>query len=50
MKTWHYSLFFLISSLGHAGEFRLAAAASLQPVISALSKDFNQKNGAQFSN
>ncbi|MGL6041075.1 MAG: molybdate ABC transporter substrate-binding protein, partial [Deefgea sp.] len=31
-----------------AGEFRLAAAASLQPVIQALSKDFSQKTGHSF--
>ncbi|WP_169734445.1 molybdate ABC transporter substrate-binding protein [Deefgea rivuli] len=39
---------FLLSALSHADEFRLAAAASLQPVAQALSKDFTQQTGHTF--
>ena len=48
MKTWLLYFFFFLSNLSFAGEFRLAAAASLQPVAQALSKDFNQQTGHTF--
>ncbi|MBM5572770.1 MULTISPECIES: molybdate ABC transporter substrate-binding protein [Deefgea] len=48
MKTWLLYFFFLLSNFSFAGEFRLAAAASLQPAIAALSKDFNQQTGHTF--
>ncbi|MGL6042204.1 MAG: substrate-binding domain-containing protein, partial [Deefgea sp.] len=48
MKTWLFYLFSLISSLSFAGEFRLAAAANLQPVIQSLGKDFTHQTGHRF--
>nr|WP_314901060.1 molybdate ABC transporter substrate-binding protein [uncultured Deefgea sp.] len=48
MKIWFFYLSLLMANLSHAAEFRLAAAASLQPVISALSKDFSQKTSHTF--
>lgn len=48
MKIWLFCLSFLLSTLSHAEEFHLAAAASLQPVIQALGKDFGQQTGHTF--
>ena len=48
MKIWLFCMSFLLSTLSYAREFRLAAAASLQPVAQALSKDFSQQSGHTF--
>ncbi len=48
MKVWLFCMSFLLSTLSHAAEFRLAAAASLQPVIQVLSKDFSQQTRHTF--
>jgi molybdate transport system substrate-binding protein len=50
MKIWLFCISFLLSTLSYADEFRLAAAASLQPVAQALSKDFTQQTGHTFQN
>lgn len=48
MKIWLFCISLLLSTLSYADEFRLAAAASLQPVIQALGKDFQQQTGHTF--
>lgn len=48
MKAWLFCGFFLMCQLSFAGEFRLAAAASLQPLIQTLGKDFKQQTGHTF--
>ncbi|MCB5197528.1 molybdate ABC transporter substrate-binding protein [Deefgea salmonis] len=50
MKHWFLSLCCLAlwPSISAADTFRLAAAANLQAVTQALSKDFSQKTGHQF--